>query len=198
LIASRETAERSHFPAPHEVAAEFFMRSHGLSDEQRGWLRRRGISDEAMTADPPLLTSGPLRFAHVVFGRQYFDFGGDGEDGSSAAFVVICRDRNGMTDDIAAFDAQGRFATLLGRANLLGEHLVLSARLCQPLLVCGDVWEWLRADRDGVVILDWAAAAGCLEGLSLVVETVEFGQLLEGRLTRPAPPIFVKTRMAAE
>jgi hypothetical protein len=58
--------------------------------------------------------------------------------------------------------------------------VILPARLCQPLLVCGDVWEWLRADRDGVVILDWAAAGRCLEGLSLVVETVEFGQFLEG------------------
>jgi hypothetical protein len=34
--------------------------------------------------------------------------------------------------------------------------------------------------------------------LSLVAETVEFGQFIEARLTRPPPPIFVKNRMAAE
>jgi hypothetical protein len=176
--------------AAHDVAEEFFLNSIGLSDDQRAWFRARGVSDEAQQADPP------IRCATVVFAEPFFDFATDDQGDATPAFVVICRDSAGVSD-IAAFDAEGRFATWLGRAAMLGEQNVLGRRLGEPLLVCQDVWAWLRADRDGVVILDWPAAASRLEGHALATETVEFGQILDKRLTRPPPPTFIKTGRAA-
>jgi hypothetical protein len=177
--------------AAHELAEPFFVDSVRLSDDQRAWFRARGISDEAQEADPP------IRFASVVFAEPFFDFATEDQGDATPAFVLIVRDSAGVSD-IAAFDAQGRrFATWLGRAAMLGEQNVLGWRVGEPLLVCQDVWEWLRADRDGVVILDWPAAASRLEGHSLATETVEFGQILDKRLTRPPPPIFIKTGRAA-
>jgi hypothetical protein len=182
--------------AAHELAEEFFNNSRRLDDTQRAWLLARGISASAMEADP-YWASGPLRFASIAFGEQYFDFAVDADASAVPAFIVIARDEFGVTDDLVAFDGQGRLAPGLGRARLLGAQMILGPRLGEPLRVFEDVWAWLRADRDGVVILDWRVAASRLEDVSLCVDSVEFGQILRERLTRPAPQIFVKTRQAA-
>jgi hypothetical protein len=182
--------------AAHEVAEEFFSNSQRLDEAQRAWLLAEGISASAMEADP-YRASGPLRFASVAFGEQYFDFAVGTDAMAVPAFIVIARNEFGVTDDMVAFDGQGRLATGLGRARLLGEQMILAPRLGEPLRVFEDVWAWLRADRDGVVILDWRVAARRLEDVSLCVDSVEFGQILRERLARPAPPIFVKIKAAA-
>jgi hypothetical protein len=182
--------------AAHEVAEEFFSNSRRLDDTQRAWLLAQGISASAMEADPDY-ASGPLRFASVFFSDQYFDFAIGTDAMAVPAFIVIARNEFGVTDDMVAFDGQGRRATGLGRARLLGEQMILAPRLGEPLRVFEDVWAWLRADRDGVVILDWSVAVRRLEGVSLCVDSVEFGQILRERLARPAPRIFVKIREAA-
>jgi hypothetical protein len=182
--------------AAHEVAEEFFKNSRRLDEAQRAWLLARGISASAMETDP-CCSSGPLRFASVVFGEQYFDFAVDGDASAVPAFIVIARDEFGVTNDMVAFDGQGRFATGLGRARLLGAQMIFAPRLGEPLRVLEDVWGWLRADRDGVVIIDWRVAARRLEDMSLCADSVEFGQILREQLTRPAPQIFIKTRQAA-
>jgi hypothetical protein len=182
--------------AAHEVAEEFFSNSRRLDDTQRAWLLAQGISASALEADP-YYASGPLRYASVAFSEQYFDFAVDNDASAVPAFIVIARDEFGVTDDMVAFDGQGRLATGLGRARLIGEQMILAPRLGEPLRVFEDVWAWLRADRDGVVILDWRVAASRLADVSLAADTVEFGQILRERLARPAPPIFVKARQAA-
>lgn len=181
--------------AAYEVAEEFFTNSLHLEDAQRAWLRARGISDAAIETDP-YCASGPLRFASVVFGAEYFDFAAEGEGGATPSFIVICRDWNGVTADIAAFN-KNRLALWLRRAPVIGEQMVLGPRLGEPLQVFDSVWAWLRGGRDGVVPIDWKRTARLLEDVSLCVDTVEFGQVLRERLTRPPPPIFVKTRKAA-
>jgi hypothetical protein len=182
--------------AAHEIAEEFFTNSRRLDDAQRAWVLARGISPSAIETDP-YCASGPLRFASVVFGERYFDFAVEGDPSALPAFIVIARDQFGVTDDLVAFDGRGRLAPGLGRARLLGEQMILAPRLGEPLRVFEDVWAWLRANRDGVVILDWRVAARRLEEVSLCVDSVEFGQILRERLARPAPPIFVKIREAA-
>jgi hypothetical protein len=182
--------------AAYEVAEEFFKNSRRLDEAQRAWLLARGISASAIETDL-YCSSGPLRFASVVFGKRYFDFAVDGDASAVPAFIVIARDELGVTDDLVAFDGQGRLAPGLGRARLLGEQMIFTPRLGEPLRIFEDVWAWLRADRDGVVILDWRVAAGRLEDVPLCVDSVEFGQILRERLARPAPPIFVKIRKAA-
>jgi hypothetical protein len=182
--------------AAHEIAEEFFGNSRRLDDTQRAWLLARGISASAMEADP-YCASGPLRVASIVFTEQYFDVAVDGDASAVPAFIVIARAEFGVTNDLVGFDCRGRLASWLRRAPLLGEQMIFAPRLGEPLRVFEDVWRWLRADRDGVVILDWRVAARRLEDVSLCVDSVEFGQILRERLTRPAPQIFVKTRQVA-
>jgi hypothetical protein len=175
---------------PHEIAEAFFANSRSLDAGERAWLGARGISDTAIESDP-YCASGPVRRATVVFG-QYFNFVTEDEGDAAPAFVVICRGWDGVTADIAAFD-ETRFALWLGQAPVLGEQLVLAWRLGEPLRVFEDVWAWLRGDRDGVVPVDWRRTASLLENTPLAVDAVAFGQLLRERLTRPPPPIFVKS-----
>lgn len=176
---------------PHEIAEAFFINSRALNDADRAFLRDRGISDAALESDP-FCASGPIRRATVVFGEQFFNFAVPEEGDAAPAFVVICRGWDGATADIAAFN-EDRFALWLGQAPVLGEQLVLAWRLGEPLRVFESVWDWLRADRDGVVPIDWRRTASLPENTPLAVDTVAFGQILRERLTRPAPPIFVKS-----
>jgi hypothetical protein len=99
--------------AAHEIAEEFFSNSRRLDDAQRGWLRARGISASAIETDP-FCSSGPLRFASVVFGEQYFDFVTDDCASAVPAFIVIARDQFGVTDDLVAFEAEGVLLRHLG------------------------------------------------------------------------------------
>jgi hypothetical protein len=177
--------------AGQEIAEEFFTRSRHLDNAERAFFLARGISDSVVDADP-YCNSGPVRFATVVFGQQFFDFVDEEEGDVAPAFVVIARDWSGVTADILAFD-ETRFALWLGRAPLIGEQLALGWRLGEPLQVFDSIWSWLRGGRDGVVPVDWKRTASLLEGVTLGVNNLPFGQLLRERLTRPAPPIFVKT-----
>jgi hypothetical protein len=182
--------------AAHEIAEEFFSNSRRLDDAQRAWVLAHGVSGSAIETDP-YCSSGPLGFASVVFGERYFDFAVDGDASAVPAFIVIARDEFGVTNDMVAFDGEGRLAPGLGRARLLGEQMIFAPRLGEPLRVFEDVWAWLRGNRDGVVILDWESAARRLENVPLAVDDIEFGQILRARLARPAPSIFVRIREAA-
>ena len=182
-------------PTACEVAEQFFTNSIRLNDAQRAWLLARGISDSAVETDP-YTESGPLRFASVVFGEQYFDFATTGNASAVSAFVLICRDWDGATTDIAAFN-KDRLALWLRRAPSIGEQLVLGPRLGEPLQVFDSIWAWLRGGRDGILPVDWKRTARLLEDVSICVNSVEFGQVLSERLARPAPPIFVKTKTRA-
>jgi hypothetical protein len=179
------------FERPHEIAEAFFANSRSLSEADRAWLGERGISDTAIESDP-YCTSGPVRRATVVFGEQFFNFEVAEEGDATPGFVLICRGWDGVTADIAAFD-ETKCQLWLGQAPVLGEQLVLAWRLGEPLRVFEDIWSWLRGDRDGVVPVDWRRTASLLENTPLAVDTVAFGQILRERLTRPPPPIFVKS-----
>jgi hypothetical protein len=171
--------------AAHEIAEEFFSNSRRLDNAQRAWVLAHGVSASAIEADP-YCSSGPLRFASVVFGEQYFDFVTDDCASAVPAFIVIARDQFGVTDDLVAFDGRGRLSPALGRARLLGEQMILAPRLGEPLRVF-----------EGVVILDWESAARRLGNVPLAVDDIEFGQILRTQLARPAPSIFVRIREVA-
>jgi hypothetical protein len=154
------------------------------------------VSEAAIDRDPRR-ESAPIRAAHVIFSAGYFDFAEDASEAVSV-FVACARDWRGNASDIVAFDLDGRFAAAwLGREALLGAHHVLAPRFDEPLRVFPDVWAWLRSDRDGVVILDWRRAPALLDGVTIAVDSVEFGQVLRQRLTRPAPPIVVRSSAEA-
>jgi len=124
-----------------------------------------------------------------------FEFGRDLRDatGAVAALITPALDGFGEIEDLAAIDLDsGAMAQWRGRAAVLGAEMIFAPRLGDPLRVFPDAMAWLAGNREGVVILDWTKAAAALDGVTLEVESVEFGRQLRQRLARPAPPIVVR------
>jgi hypothetical protein len=189
MISSSPAPTYALCPTSAEVGYAFMTESLALNGEQQSKLRRLGISDAAIDRDPGY-ESAPIRTARVVSSGRCFDFASEPE--GTSAYVTVARDWRGDSSDIVAFNQAGRVAPWIGREALLGAHHVLSPRFEEPLRVFSNIWDWLRSDRDGVVILDWRRAAGLLEGVTLVVADAAFAGALRRQLTRAAPPILVR------
>lgn len=119
--------------------------------------------------------------------------------GHRPAVIGPARDRNGDLIDLFAFDAStGQTATWRNRAALLGGEKILQTRprFEVPLTVHENAVDWLRADRDGVVIIDHRRAADWLDGLTLAAATAAHGEQLRQKLTRPAPAIVIRRPQA--
>ncbi len=131
----------------------------------------------------------------VVFSEdgRTFEFERDvRHDSARGAYVVPCLDEDGNTIDIAAW-RPGMLATWLGRAPLLGGEMVDVPRLGEPLNVHETVFDWLRAGREGVVVIDPRMAVTVLtDAAPLAVSTVAFGRTLRAMLHRPPPRIVVE------
>jgi hypothetical protein len=115
------------------------------------WFRRAGINVMAL-ASPTAM--------HVAMG----DVEGDGRFGPTAAGVRWFAFHEIDADDIVFWhQATGRLSNWSGRAFALGQEII-----CQPatysfdcaLNIFADPIDWLRAGRDGVVVLPdrWSAA----------------------------------------
>ena len=169
--------------ASHAVAEKFFLGSGRLDERQKEWLRSRCVAD---------VDCEDVRTARVLFGDRFFEFEAEADqEDCKAALVVIAKNEGDLCSDIVVFDAHGRVAAWLGREPMLGAENILKPRLDEPLFVHETPLDWLRAGRDGVVILNWRVAADRLAGVSLVAARVSFGQTLRARLTRPSPKIFI-------
>jgi hypothetical protein len=120
----------------------------------------------------------------------------DDPAGATSAFVLLCRDDFGDVIDIAAWSpAMGRLATWHGRAWALDQYRVLTPRISDhgALPILKDPLGWLRAGRNGIVILDpekakWQVAYA---RPTLLAEDVAHGQALRKALTISAPAIFI-------
>jgi hypothetical protein len=176
-------------PTPAEVAYAFMTDSLALSAEQRAQLRQRGVPESVIDHDPGS-AGGPIRAARVVYAAGYFDFSDEPE--ANVVYIIVARDWRGVSSDIVAFGLDGRTVPWLRREALLGAHNVLGPSFNEPLRVFPNILAWLRGERDGVVVLDWRRAAAELEGATLAVDDLVFGQTLRRRLTRPSPPIVVR------
>ncbi|MGO9770415.1 MAG: hypothetical protein ACLPSW_12835 [Roseiarcus sp.] len=167
--------------APEMIAAEDFPLVNGEIDaatladrlrqmrpdfaiiERVGAMPKQGVSSTFLAREiPPVALdidpgrpAAPVRAARVVFAERYFDFAAEHDEDARPALCVIARDEFGVVDDLVAFDARGHIGRWLGRAVLLGEQMRFFPRVESPALrVFVDPWEWLRAERRGVVILD--------------------------------------------
>lgn len=113
--------------------------------------------------------------------------------GYRLAIIVPARDEAGEVIDLAAWSpATGDVFVWHGRAGLLGAESVNEPRGSEPLAVFETVEDWLRADRRGVVILDYGRAAEALDGVTLEPRSVQHGQMLRAKLARPAPPLAIR------
>jgi hypothetical protein len=132
----------------------------------------------------------------VYFGPSgAFSFQDEVRDPTDAVFAVLilCRDETSEIADIAAWRPDtGELSLWLGRVSMLGQEQVFAARLDEPLRVFRTLPDWLRADRDGIVIVDERRARHLLDGTTLSVgeDEIAFGQTLRDRLTI-APQIVV-------
>lgn len=141
----------------------------------------------------------PIRAARAVIdqGRIVFPNEMRVPEGLSGIFVVPVRDEGGSVVDIAGWrPSDGTLATWLGTAWCIGEDW-----LAEPYYVLRDdgalsvfatPMSWLRADRRGVVIIDYRAAARHLQSLGtpLLAEDFTHGLALRKRLTI-APPVVL-------
>jgi hypothetical protein len=137
-----------------------------------------------------------LYFEPVVFlpdGR--FEFARDLMDaiGAVVAVVFAAPDDLGRLLDLAAWEPEtGRLALLLGRVAMLGQDSVYGWRLREPLAMHETVLEWLKANRDGVFVIDPQRASPLLRTVEpLGVKRASFGRVMRERLIIRAPRIVV-------
>lgn len=109
--------------------------------------------------------------------------------------LILITDPEGDAVDIAAWQpASGRLGTWCHRAWALGESTIYAPRLSEQGAL--PVWRspvgWLRARREGVVLIQPRLAAAFLcDAGPLLAEDVEHGCELKEKLTRPAPRILI-------
>ena len=150
-----------------------------------------GVSHWAIYGPPPCLhgNCGPAR---VSFHGNLFEFDPDGD----GVFVMAVSEHPDEPPvDLLAFkfDSPTRWWLRLGDGVLLGQH---NARLAQfkeePVVVHATPLDWLRADCQGVVVLDWSRdVLSRLDGYGVLAADELTGRRLGGafRRLRNIPPI---------
>ena len=114
---------------------------------------------------------------------------------SVVAVIVPARDDEGVAYDLVALDLKaGALATWRGCASILGEFNLLWRLEEKGLRAHPTVLDWLRAERDGIVILNSADARWRLIGETLIVTDPAFGRRLREALRLPEPEICVENK----
>jgi hypothetical protein len=155
-----------------------------------------------------LIRPDPIAKSNVVFDHSsLFEFAGpDDGDKRVPAFIFPARDEHeavgglpcldeieAVVDLVAWSPGCDRIAAWLGRCALLGQEQVFAARLCQDGVL--SVWrsplDWLRNDRDGVIVLHWSRAASVLQNAGpLRAEDEAHAAMLRRRLLRRGPRVI--------
>lgn len=119
----------------------------GLMQRHLDWLTASGVPMKA------IIQPDPVRIAH---GRKAADGRFDPDPGGPDWFVFAERD-----DVVFWRPRTGELATWFGRAFALGEQAIDQATTYSfgfSLNIFESPLDWLRAGRDGVVILNWGRA----------------------------------------
>jgi hypothetical protein len=137
-----------------------------------------------------------LYFEPVVFlPDDRFEFARDVMDASGAVVPIVfpAPDDLGQLLDLAAWDPDsGRLALLLGRVAMLGQDNLYGWRLGEPLAMHETPLEWLKANREGVFVIDPQRASPLLRRVEpLGVQRASFGRMMRERLIVGAPRIVV-------
>jgi hypothetical protein len=189
----------------------------GLAKLPRGWLvprpdpsgreaTRRFLACEAAEGEArryglPQASPDVIRRARVIPRGDRFDFADEtrGEGEGEPALVFLARDERGSPCDLVAWRPEARWlGNHDGRAWALGLERLNAFRFTGPedgdgaCPVFLDPRDWLRASRDGLVIVDAGMAARLLaDGPPLVAQSREDARALERALdaARPRPVI---------
>lgn len=137
----------------------------------------------------------PIARDRVVFEGNHFEFARYRPQAEPvSAYVMVLLGDGCEPLDLLAFRLGGQAATWNGAASMAGEEQVAFPRLGEPLDAHASVVEWLRADRRGIMILDYTRAADSLVGAILRTRTAEHARLLRASLARPAPRVVAVDR----
>jgi hypothetical protein len=153
-------------------------------------LARLGIEGEVLS---------DLFVATVRFDRDGFEFIYNLDSADLAmwrravvAVIVPVRDELNTAYDLVAWNLRtGATAIWLGAASILGEFNLLWRLGEEALRIRPTVLDWLRAECDGLVILNAAEARWRLIDEALIVADAAFGVRLRDALRLPEPKIFV-------
>lgn len=157
------------------------------------WFTSQGVAplDLVMTWDG---FAHPVRIDRVAFlANDRFEFERHlkrEREGVVTAYTVVVRNARGIEADIAAFHPRsGRVATWRGTCALMGEEELFGARMRDALRVHLDPIGWLRAKRQGVVIVsDRRARPLLLEAGPLQCTSIAHGRALLAMLSRVRLP----------
>jgi hypothetical protein len=160
-------------------------------------LRALGVSAQSL-AEPELPPCAEV----VFFDGHFFDFADEALRGqSSESMLFLARDDLGDPCDIVAWEPRTqRLAAWWGAPPLLGMEHLLGPRLDPhgALKVFTDPAEWLLNERNGVVIVNPAAAAPLLRAAEpLEASSAAFGRRLAELINPKLPRILVPIRRAA-
>ncbi len=177
--------------APIDIVAEHAL-CRSLSQAHIDALITEGVPSSALLHDANGCWSLILRDRLVLTGERFEFARYRSSDNAVGAFILIAADEFGEPADLIAWRPGGRPSTWLGRAGLVGAEMIYAPRWGAPLSVFDTVLDWLRAGRDGVVIVDPARAASLLrEAGRLQVSTHAQRRRLEQLMTVPPPRIEV-------
>jgi len=155
------------------------------------WLMKQGVPPQALI-HPEL-----PKYARVVFHENlpYFDFADDvGEDGRDALVFLARNDLAEPCDMVAWTLSLKRLASWYGAAAILGADDILAPRMISPgvLMVHRTPVGWLKAGREGVVIIEPRRAALELRDLGpLAAEDEAHGHELRALFRKQEPQFFV-------
>jgi hypothetical protein len=143
----------------------------------------------------------PTRAGVVFREGSRFDFAADlpadRDDEVVSAMVLLALDEDSYPVDLVAWMAKPyRIGSWLGATPFLGAENLLAPRLGDGLKVFPTPMEWLKGERDGVVIVDPAEAKWVLVYEQLVVGDVTFARELREKLSLPAPRISIEEASA--
>jgi hypothetical protein len=175
-----------------EVRGEFFANSEPTVREWLG-LRGAGVALHALCR-PTMVLAGNI----IIHRPTGFSFAPDGDADGHRAFLIAINDEVGRWIDIAAWQpAKGWTGLWLGAAWALGQASVHRARMGEAgaLPIWRSPLNWLRADRQGILLLRPTVAAYFLDdGGPLLAEDVAHAAELRRLMTRTGPRIFVRDR----
>jgi hypothetical protein len=175
-------------------AEEIFEQLPPMSSSAFHWLLSQGVPRAVLAAEVPCL-------AKVVFHRSqsFFDFVDDGE--GIDALILLARDECGEPADLVAWSTRHQeLGAYFGAVSVLGADDILAPRLTgeAALLIHRTPLEWLKAGREGVVIINAEDAAVALRDFGpFVARDVEHGKELRRIFRRREPRIFVPDKRAA-
>jgi hypothetical protein len=181
-------------PSRAQAAADAAARFVSLPEigwQTYEWFLRQGVPS------PTLVYPELPRRARVVFyeDRPLFDFLDEVGEQGVQAILFPARDHDGKIADLVAWSlSPRRLASWQGAAALLGADEILAPRLMQEaaLWVHRTPLEWLKSDREGVVIIDPRRADLALRdfGPFFVHSNAHARELLELFRSR-APSVYV-------